>query len=228
MELLIIVFRTLFFYFFVSFSYRVMGKREVGQLGIIDLIVSILIAELVAISIENTSDSLALTIVPIIVLVVLELFLAYISLKSCTFRRIIQGKSSVIICDGKINYHELVKQRYTIDDLLINLRQNEIKSIEEVEYAFLESNGKLSVFKYNENKGIYPLPIIMDGKIDKNTLKRTKLSYTKLYELLIDKKIKIDDIFYAFFNKGKIFVVMKNYKNNVLDNKSIGKLQIKH
>ena len=76
MEMFTIIYRTIFFYFFIVLAYRIMGKREIGQLGIIDLIVSILIAELVAISIENIKDSIFLTIMPIIILVVLELVLA--------------------------------------------------------------------------------------------------------------------------------------------------------
>ena len=147
MEIYSILFRTVFFYFFIILAYRIMGKREVGQLGIIDLIISILIAELVAISIENVQDSIFFTIIPIIVLVILELLLAWISLKSRTFRNIFGGKPTPIIINGKVNYKHMVKQRYSLDDLLLHLRQKSIKSIDDVEYAFLEPNGKLSVFE---------------------------------------------------------------------------------
>ena len=91
-----------------------MGKREIGQLGIIDLIVSILIAELVAISIENIKDSIFLTILPIALLVFLELFLAFVSIKSRTFRNLFGGKPSLIIVNGNVNYKEMVRQRYSI------------------------------------------------------------------------------------------------------------------
>ena len=148
MRLFSVVFRTIFFYIFITIAYRIMGKREIGQLGIIDLIVSILIAELVAISIENIYDPIYLTIVPILLLVVLEIFLAFISTKSRSLRVIFEGKPSMIIANGHINYHEMVKQRYNLDDLLLSLRQKDIRDISEVEYAFLEANGKLSVFKY--------------------------------------------------------------------------------
>ncbi len=144
-ELLKVILRTSFFYFFIVLLYRIMGKREIGQLGIIDLIVSILIAELVAISIENINDSIWLTIVPLCLLVVLELLLAFVSIKSRTFRTFFGGKPSLIICNGRVNYQEMVRQRYSMDDLLLSLRQKSIKSIEDVEYAFLEANGKLSI-----------------------------------------------------------------------------------
>ena len=79
-DLLSVMIRTIFFYFFVLLSYRIMGKREVGQLGVIDLVVAILIAELVAISIENKNDNIFLTIIPIVIVVGLEILLAYISI----------------------------------------------------------------------------------------------------------------------------------------------------
>lgn len=144
---------------------RVMGKREVGQLGVEDLIVSVLIAELVAISIENVKTSIWLTVIPIIALVILELILASIALKSKRFRTFFDGKPSLIISSGKVNFKEMVKQRYTIDDLLFELRQKGIKSIESVEYAFLESNGKLSIFEKKILDKSYPMPLIVDGEL---------------------------------------------------------------
>ena len=221
MQLFMVVFRTVFFYFFITFVYRIMGKREVGQLGIIDLIVSILIAELVAISIEKTNQSIVLTIVPIFIIVLIEIGLAYLSIKSRRFRNIIQGKPAMIICDGKINYHELINQRYNLDDLLINLRQNMIKSIEEVEYAFLENNGKLSIFTYSDNlnKKIFPLPIIVDGKIEDKYLNKTPYSSKQLLSLISNNNLELDNIFYAFFQDKKIFIIEKNKKDTFLSNK---------
>lgn len=189
-----------------------MGKREVGQLGIIDLIVSILIAELCAISIENIEDSLFLTVVPIIILVIFEIGFGYLSLKSRSFKTFIGGKASLIINQGVINYKEMIKQRYTLDDLLFSLRQKSIKSIEDVEYAFLESNGKLSIFKYNVFKvaSNYPLPIIVDGIIQKETLKdiRKTTLWLKLY--LKNQEILPEDIFYAFYKKNKVYIIKKS------------------
>ena len=212
MELFNVLFRTLFFYFFITLAYRIMGKREIGQLGIIDLIVSILIAELVAISIENSKDSIFLTILPISVLVVLELLLAVISVKSRTFRTFFGGKPSLIIVHGKINYHEMVKQRYSLDDLLLSLRQKEIRNIEEVEYAFLEPNGKLSIFKYNffKLKSDYPMPLIVDGSIQKKALKYIRKTSSWLEKELESKKLNVKDVFYAFYKKDKIFLVKKS------------------
>ena len=212
MQLFTVMFRTLFFYFFITLAYRIMGKREVGQLGIIDLIVSILIAELVAISIENINDSMIMTIAPIVLLVILELLLAYLSIKSRTFRTIFGGKPSLIIVNGKINYHEMVKQRYSMDDLLLSLRQKEIRNIEDVEYAFLEPNGKLSIFKYNffKLKSAYPMPLIVDGAVQDKALKYIHKTKVWLERELEKKKLNVKDVFYAFYRNGKIYLVKKN------------------
>ena len=211
MELFTVLFRTLFFYFFVLIAYRIMGKREIGQLGVIDLIVSILIAELVAISIEETENPIYLTIIPIALLVVLEVLFAYISIKSRKFRTIFDGKPSLIICNGKINYKEMVKQRYSLDDLLVSLRQQGIKDLDMVEYAFLEPNGELSVFKYNlfKLKSSYPMPLILDGSIQKGALKHIHKTEAWLKSELKNKNLTYEDIFYAFYKNKKIYIIKK-------------------
>ena len=208
MQLIIVIIRTIFFYFFITFAYRIMGKREVGQLGIVDLIVSILIAELVAISIENYQDSLLLTIVPIIILVILEIFLAYLTLKSRNFRIALDGKPSLIIKNGKIQFKEMIKQRYSLDDLLLALRQKDIKNLKDVEYAILEKNGKLSIFQYDNYD--YPFPIIIDGEIDFNSLKDINKDLNWLYKILKCNNLEIENIFYAFYKDNDVYFIKKD------------------
>ena len=212
MDLLIITVKTIFFYFFIILAYRIMGKREVAQLGITDLIVSILIAELVAISIENFNDTILNTVIPISLLVVLEVVLAFISIKSKKIRYFFDGKPSLIISNGQINYKEMVKLRYSLEDLLFQLRQNSFKSIEEVEYAFLESNGKLSIFPYNflKLKSSYPMPLIVDGKVQEDVLVEVNKSHSWLKKELAAKNLSSKDIFYAFLKKNKIYVIRKS------------------
>lgn len=212
MELFTVLFRTIFFYFFVLVSYRIMGKREIGQLGVIDLIVSILIAELVAISIEETNEPMFLTIIPIALLVLLELLFAFISIKSRKFRTVFDGKPSLIIVNGKINYKEMIKQRYSLDDLLIGLRQKEIRNIDMVEYAFLEPNGQLSVFKYNffKMKSAYPVALILDGFVQDDVLRHIHKTKKWLDLELGKKNLKSSDIFYAFYKNKKIYIIKKS------------------
>lgn len=212
MELFMVMYRTMFFYFFVVLAYRIMGKREIAQLGIIDLIVSILIAELVAMSIENTDKSIYLTIIPISILVFLEIVLAFVGIKSKTIRNILSGKPSLLISRGHINYHEMVKQRYSLDDLLVSLRQQQIRNLDEVEYAILEPNGKLSIFKYKpfKIKSSYPMPLILDGSIQEKTLKYIKKNKVWLEEELFKKQIKLEDVFYAFPKGQKVYIIKRS------------------
>lgn len=211
MDLLIVTLKTIFFYFFIVLGYRLMGKREVGELGVTDLIVSILIAEIVAISIENYNDSMLFAIVPIATLILLEIFLAWLAIKSKKVRNIFDGKPSLIISDGKINYKEMVRLRYSIDDLLLQLRAQEIKNIEEVEYAVLEANGNLSIFKYNEDrsKSSYPMPLVLDGVIQEETLNKLHKSRRWLINALVFRNLKVKDVFYAFYDKRKIYIIRK-------------------
>lgn len=210
MDLLMIALRTLFFYFFIFVVYRIMGKREVGQLGIIDLIVSILIAELVVISIEDYNNNIFKSIIPIITLLILQVSLALLTLKKPKFRVFLDGNPSVIIKEGKVNYKEMIKQKYNLEDLLVQLREKGYRSIEEIEYAILENNGTLSVFPYQnklKKKTPMPLPIILDGSIQKETLKLINKDEEWLKEMLKSKKIKLETIFYAFYKDKNIFII---------------------
>ena len=212
MEMLTVVYRTIFFYVFILIIYRIMGKREIGQLSIQDLVVSILIAEMVAISIENTKDSLWLTIMPVIVLVILEIVAAFASLKFNRFRNLIEGKPVLIINKGVVNFKEMVRQRYTLDDLLLELRSNNIKNLQDVEYAVLENNGKLNVFKYNflKIKSENPFPLILDGMIQRSTLKYINKSEIWLKDLIKKEGSEVSDIFYAFYKNNKAYIIKKN------------------
>ena len=198
--------RTVFMYFFVIFVYRLMGKKEVGQLSIIDLIVSILIAELIALSIQ-TEKSILVSIVPILVLVFVQIFISFITLKSDKIRNILDGKPIVLIKNGKISITEMSKLRYSLDDLLTQLRLQGVKSIENVKYAVLENNGNLSVFSDDSD---YPLPLILDGVVDHKVLKEIDKSYDWLIKILNKKDLEKEDVFYAFYTNKKVFIITKN------------------
>ena len=202
-----IAIKTIVLYIFIIISYRIMGKKEVGKLSIIDLIVSILIAELAAISIEEANRSILTSIIPIIILVIIQVFVSYISLKSVKLRKIIDGNPTVIIKDGKLNFKEMSKLRYTLDDLIAQLREQGIKSIEEVNYAVLENNGKLSVFETSKD---YPLPIIIDGSIDYKVLKDMNKGKEWIDKILCDNNISLDDVFYAFYTNKKTYIIKKS------------------
>ena len=211
MDYVIVLERTILFYIIITLLYRFMGKREIGQLGIVDLIVSILIAELAAISIDNREESIFLSIIPIVVLVLIQIDMSYLSLKYAKVRDAFDGTPSVMINRGVVNFKEMVRQRYNLDDLLTQLREQHIRTIEEVDYAVLESSGKLSVFKKEGSQfGDYPLPLILDGVIQSETLAQIKKSEKWLNKTLKEEQVSLDNIFYAFYKDKGLYLIKKS------------------
>ena len=211
MDYVIVLGRTILFYIIITLLYLFMGKREIGQLGIVDLIVSILIAELAAISIDNREESIFLSIIPIVVLVLIQIGMSYLSLKYAKVRDAFDGTPSVMINRGVVNFKEMVRQRYNLDDLLTQLREQHIRTIEEVDYAVLESSGKLSVFKKEGSQfGDYPLPLILDGVIQSETLAQIKKSEKWLNKTLKEEQVSLDNIFYAFYKDKGLYLIKKS------------------
>lgn len=202
-----IIIKTFTLYIFIIIMYRIMGKKEIGELGISDLIVTVLIAELAALCIEEKERSILVSIIPILILVISEIGLSFIGMKNGKIRNIIDGKPSVIIKNGRLNFSLMRKLRYTLDDLVTQLREKGIKSIEEIDYAVLENDGALSVF---QNTKDYPLPIILDGEIDYGVLKEINKDKKWIDSFLKQKNIKLDDIFYAFYTKKKTYIIKKS------------------
>jgi len=200
--------RTILFYVIITAVYRFMGKREVGELSILDLIVSILIAELAAIAIDKYNESIFLAIIPMVALVIIQILVAKVSLKNSDIRSVLEGEPSVIINRGKVEFQTMLEQRYNLDDLLTQLRSQGIKSIEEVDYAILETSGRLSVFeKENKKNGDYPLPVILDGKIQEDVLMQIKKTEDWLLDTLSKEHVTSKDVFYAFYRNGKLFLI---------------------
>ncbi|SDM86801.1 Uncharacterized membrane protein YcaP, DUF421 family [Fictibacillus solisalsi] len=186
MEYYTIVLRTIFVYFILIGVFRLMGKREIGKLSVLDFVVSIMIAELAVISIEDPKVPMLKHLIGIVVLLLIQIFLAFLSLKSKKVREIVDGKPSIIIENGHINESEMKKQRYNFDDLLTQLRENNVKNVTDVEFGILESTGKLSVITKEVRDSDIPysglplvFPVILDGKIQEEHLK--KLDKTSLW-----------------------------------------------
>lgn len=206
-----ILFRAVFFYFMIIFSYKFMGKRELGELSLVDFVISTILSQIIAISIENYKEPLLFTLAPLIVLVLLQVFLAYLSLKNKKIRSFLDGTESLIINKGKLNKNEMKKQRYSLDDLLCQLRDKEIRSIDEVDYAVLETGGKLSVFKKDDKeRTVFPLPLILDGEIEYKNLEYINKDEYWLLDILKEKKTSLEDVFYSFLRGTDVFIIKKN------------------
>ncbi|WP_404813380.1 DUF421 domain-containing protein [Halobacillus yeomjeoni] len=166
MLLFSLIFRTAITYFSILLVFRLMGKREIGELSVMDLVVFIMLAEIAVFLIEKPEDPLWFAIVPMSVLLTIQLVSAWISLKSQKFRNWFDGKPSLIIRHGKIDEREMKRQRYNFNDLLMQLREHGIQQVNQVDYAILEPTGKLSIFEKKEGEeSDYAVVLIADGEI---------------------------------------------------------------
>jgi uncharacterized membrane protein YcaP (DUF421 family) len=176
--------RTILLYIIVVAAVRLMGKRQIGELQPSELVVAILISELAAIPMQETGIPITSGIIPILTLISLEIILSVITMLSIKARKLITGKPSIVIRNGVINQIEMQKLRFTIDDLMEELRLSGYMSVSDVSWAILETNGKLSVFPTDDNtpvtaklmniapnSGGLPETIISDGKVSTITLK---------------------------------------------------------
>lgn len=226
MSISTIILRTLFAYISVLIVLRLMGKREIGKLSIFDLVVSIMMADLAVLVIEDEKVSLIRGITPILVLMITQISLSFITLKNKRIRELVEGRPVILIKNGKIMDNEMKKQRYSIDDLLTQVREKSISSIAEVDMAILETSGKLSVFskvskspvtkedlgiKTNEFEGI-PIPLVADGRTLSRNLKKINKDELWLKKQLAKRgHIDINDVYYASIDAtGDFFIDPKN------------------
>ncbi|MBN3525701.1 DUF421 domain-containing protein [Paenibacillus apiarius] len=145
MEIWTVVIRTVVMYFTVFIVLRLMGKREIGKLSVFDLVISIMIADVAVFVIEDKNRPYWEGFVPIGVLIVIQIGLSFVSLKSRRLRLFFDGAPSILIADGHLNRKEMSKLRYNLDDLMQQLREHGVDNFEDVKYAILESTGKLTV-----------------------------------------------------------------------------------
>ncbi|GGC92693.1 UPF0702 transmembrane protein YrbG [Thalassobacillus devorans] len=211
-----ILFRTLLTYLLILVILRLMGKREIGELSVLDLVVFVMLAEIAVFSIEEPDKSLYHAILPMAVLLAIQRLTAFISLKSQRFREWFDGTPCIIIKHGKVDEYEMKKQRYNFNDLLVQLREKEIYSIQDVEYAILEPNGKLSVLQKDENSSDhstgYSAILIADGKFQFDSLKRVKKNKSWLLNELKKRGYESEESISicSIDEQGELFIDEKN------------------
>jgi len=212
-DILIISMRTIILYFLIWFIFRLMGKREIGELSILDLVIFMMIAEIAVLAIEEVEDNMLHTVWPILLLTFIQITLAYLSLKFQGVRRFLDGKPALLIINGKIDEGAMRKQRYNFDDLLIQLRENNIDSIQDVSYAILEPSGKLAVVeKENKRKhAALELPLVADGVVQHDHLKQINQNEQWLKDELAKRGYHdIEQISYCSFNQKTFYIDLKD------------------
>ncbi len=198
-------------YIILIVALRILGKREVGELSIFDLVVLLIIADIASLGIDNDAFVLP-SYLCVFVLVVLQKLLSILLLKRSFFRNLIDGSPTTIVLDGKLLIKNMKKEHYTIDDLISQMRLEHIMDMDEIKLAILETNGTLSIFRkdrFNEVK----LPVIISGSIIKESItllrydiedfKNEINKYNLNYKTIIYASLHRNILFYYQRNKGK-------------------------
>ena len=206
--MVITLIRTALLYTFVTIGIRLMGKRQIGDMQPNELVVTLLISEIAAIPLQDTTQPVINGIVAICALVVIEILLSALSVKSHVIRRVLSGKSVIIIKDGEIDQNAMKKVRLTVIDLIELLRAQDVFDISTVAYAVLEVNGSLSVLLKNAEQpptkqemavkkkpDSLQMPVIIDGTIMKDSLADINATEAAIYAMLKEQSLTVDDVF---------------------------------
>lgn len=219
----VLLLRTVIVYIVIVFSLRIMGKRQLGELQPSELVVTILVSNLATLSIEDTTVPLLGSILPIFALVTCEVLVSVIILKSNAARKFISGNPRIVIRDGVIDQREMRNLRWTIDDLMEQLRGINIFDIGEVSFAIVETSGNLSAYPKYAARPLTPetvglptpgegdsptLVLISDGKVVSDALNFLNLRREWLDKVLTEKKIEIRNVFLMTCNRKAEYTII--------------------
>ena len=214
--------RTVLLYIIIIFAVRMMGKRQISEMQTSELVITLLMSNIASIPMQDTDQSMLSGIIPIMILLVCEILISYLMLKKSSIRRLICGKPVIVINNGKIEQQAMKQLRISTEDLYEQLRQKDVFDINEVAYAILETNGKMSVFKKSsfepltpndldikKDESILQVVIVSDGEIAKSSMKICSLGTNWLYDTLKKENISLKDIFIMTADKYKNYQIIR-------------------
>lgn len=220
--MIITIIRTVILYVFVTLGIRLMGKRQIGEMQPNELVVTLLISEIAAIPLQDTSQPIIDGVVAIFMLVILEIIISVISMKSMFMRKIMNGKSAVIIKNGVIDQNVMRRVRMTVLDLVELLRGQNVFDISTVAFAVLEVNGNLSVLlksleqpatagdlNIEKDNAVLPLPVISDGKIIKESLDALEIDENDVTETVKANNTEVKKVFLMTMDRYKNISIIK-------------------
>ena len=197
MNILIIAFRTIFYYFLIFFSLKTIIKKENNMFLLLIIILS-------AISIIDYKKSLAITLIPILIILILNKIISYFKINTYEENELLP-----VIKKGKINFKVLEDSSINLSEILLEIKDRGIKNLDEIEYASLRDNNKLSILLYDDKKAS-PIPLVIDGIIQYNSLNDLGKTKRWIMNILSDEKTKLNEIFYAFYKNNKCFIIKKS------------------
>lgn len=218
-----ILFRSLILYVLITVVVRAMGKRQVGELEMSELVTTLLLSQIVSLPIEDPTIPLSHVLLPVFFIVTVEIITTFLKGRVNFLKRIFESKPSVLILRGEIDQAELLRVRITIDELLSEVRRQGFRDIDEVYFAVLEENGQFSMIPRRSNEALTPsdlgrspaecgcaLPLICDGVVDRDNLLRMKKSEEWLTAILNERGILLNEVFLLTLDDaGKIRITRK-------------------
>ncbi len=200
--------RTLILYCAVIAAVRLMGKRQIGELDPSELVVTILVSDLAAVPMQDLGIPMVAGLIPIATLIVLEILLSFLALKSRSFRRLINGQPAIIIRGGQLDIKKLRQMRLTTDEVIETLRKQNVSSVSDVKYGVIEPDGSLSVVLKQPQQQVtaemlgltpkdtgLPLVVVSDGKLVNRSLQLLHLDPRDIENRLKNQSIALSDVF---------------------------------
>lgn len=218
-----VIMRTAVMYVAVTIAIRLMGKRQIGDMQPNELVVTLLISEIAAIPLQDSDQPVLYGLAAIFVLVIIEIIISVLTMKSFFIRKIMSGKSAVIIKNGQVDQQAMRDVRMTVLDLVELLRGQNVFDISTVAFAVLEVNGELSVLLKTEEQAVknsdlkiktesegLALPVVTDGKILSESLNSLEVTQNNINSILEKEKLRVSDVFLMTLDRYGNRVIIKN------------------
>lgn len=223
--MLISIIRTVLLYAFIIFAIRLMGKRQISDMQPSELVVTMVISDIASLPMQNTSQPLLSGVVPVLVLVAMEVIVSVMMMKSRRFRKLICGSPVVVIADGRLLQSEMKRLRLTVDDLTAQLRQQNIFSLDDVQYCIMETNGMLSVLEKPgkrvpnaEESGVtiednkLETVVVSDGEIIDSSVNMIQNGKEQVRNILQKNQTDLKDVFIMTLDGSGTYKIIKKEK----------------
>ena len=210
-----VIIRTLIVYILLSFSLRIMGKRQLGELDVSDLVSTLLVSEIASIPIDDPDIPLLNAVLPILFILAVEVILSTLKNKSEKLKGFMEGKPTYIIYKGRLLQSALRENRISVNELLSEMRIQGVGNIDDVYYAIAEQNGSLSLIL--RDKSILAHPIVIDGAINSPALKSLGYDERKIEKELRSARISLDEVFLMTVDDEGKFKIIEREKNEGQD-----------
>ena len=205
--------RTVLIYFFLAISLKIMGKRQIGELEVNELVSTLVVSEVAALPIADPDIPLLSALVPIILIVCIEIIISAVKNKSEKLKRSIEGEPIFLVYKGKLQQKALCDNRMSVNELLCEMRMQSIGNLDEVYYAIIEPNGKLSFFE-STNAESFTHSLIVDTEVNENAMRRLGYNEDWLKKELKKHKAKISDVFLMTADdSGETYIIRKEKTN---------------